>query len=55
MRPRKGQTAEQRMFKEVVCSEVFTRLRKERKDFEEFVASKLVALPGVWVGWWDVI
>jgi hypothetical protein len=55
VRPRKGQTAEQRMFKEVVCSEVFTRLRKERKDFEEFVASKLVALPGVWVGWWDVI
>ncbi len=47
VRPRKGQSAEERMFKEVVSSEIFTRLRKERKDFEEFIAKKLVAVPGM--------
>jgi hypothetical protein len=47
VRPRKGQSAEERMYKEVVGSEIFSRLRKERKDFDAYVASKLVAVPGM--------
>lgn len=46
VRPRKGQAPQDRLREEVLGSEIFTTLRKQRPDFDAFAAKKLVAIPG---------
>jgi thioester reductase-like protein len=46
VRPRKGQTPDARMREEILGSEIFTTLRKQRSDFNDFCREKLVAVAG---------
>eukprot|EP00456_Euglypha_rotunda_P052299 TRINITY_DN4214_c0_g1_i19.p1 TRINITY_DN4214_c0_g1~~TRINITY_DN4214_c0_g1_i19.p1 ORF type:complete len:635 (-),score=53.32 TRINITY_DN4214_c0_g1_i19:12-1916(-) len=47
VRGRKGSTASERVDKEIMGSEIFDRLRKERKgDFDDYFRSKVVGISG---------
>ncbi len=46
VRPRKGQTPDARMKAEILNSEIFSCLRKQRPDFDAFCDAKLVAVAG---------
>jgi len=46
VRPRKNQNPQDRMKEEILGSRIFTTLRSQRKDFDAWALSKLVAVPG---------